>query len=408
MKTLGIGLLTLLFAGTAFGEIKVSHKTDMNLLWPLKLTLTPDSGETGAYRVSIWKGKKGETVDEKSYLKPGKWIQFDKPVTFTLAPDSERNYAVDYYSISAGGSHSATMQKTYHIYRFNSAFPAAQGETLKAAGIIPGKNIIHDQFDSAAMAPTPEEAAEFDPCTVGYNIYLPDDYYTNADQTKLYPVVYFLHGGRGNENALLPDLSYIHDAIKKKMIPPVVYVMAQGGSGGWFYHDHCKSAPRVMMETNITKELLAAVEAKYRVRRDQGGRAIQGFSMGGFGALKFGMSHPTLFSSIVVFSPGLDSQGNGLSEAQLDAGITTHNMELTDIVKRNAQAIPAMGLFITHGALGKDLVTIVKGTDALLAQLHELKIPFTFYQLDIGHGLTPNWKLKGDEALQFIAAHFHS
>ncbi len=304
-------------------------------------------------------------------------------------------------SISA---HSTSAQNGFRDYHFNNYSPKLKSEELRAQGIVPGKNIIHDQFDSAVMGPASGEPDQ--PCTMGFNVYLPADYYADASKAKLYPVVYYLHGGRGTENSLVSEIANVHHAIERKLIPPMVYVMAQGGSGGWFYHDHCRSSPRVMMETCICKELISVVESRYRVRRDRGGRAIQGFSMGGFGALKYAMTYPNMFSSVVAFSPGLDGQGNGLSQAQIDAGITNHNLEISDLVKRNRKEMAAMGIFLTHGAKGKELISILKGTDALVAQLSELGIPFTFYELNIGHGQSPNWRLKGDEALQFIAAHF--
>ncbi len=298
------------------------------------------------------------------------------------------------------GVHSATAQNSFRDYRFNNPLPKAKTEELQTQGLVLGKNIVHDQFDSASMG----EADQ--PCTVGFNVYLPDDYYAAASKAKLYPVVYYLHGGRGNENSLVSEIANVHHAIQRRLVPPMIYVMAQGGSGGWFYHDHCRSSPRVMIETCICMELVAVVESRYRVRRNRGGRAIQGFSMGGFGALKYAMTYTKMFSSVVAFSPGLDGQGNGLSQAQIDAGITDHNLEISDLVKRNRKEVATLGIFFTHGAKGKELISIIKGTDALVTQLRELRIPFTFYELDIGHGQSPNWRLKGDEALQFIAAHF--
>jgi len=64
-------------------------------------------------------------------------------------------------------------------------------------------------------------------CEVGYNIYLPPDY--AKDETKRFPVIYFLHGRGGNESSNLKAFELLDGAIKAGKVPPIIYVHAMAG-----------------------------------------------------------------------------------------------------------------------------------------------------------------------------------
>jgi S-formylglutathione hydrolase len=55
----------------------------------------------------------------------------------------------------------------------------------------------------------------------------------------------------------------------------------------------------------VTKDLLAHVDATYRVRRDRAGRAIAGVSMGGYGALKIALKDPQRFGVVAAHSAAI-------------------------------------------------------------------------------------------------------
>ena len=52
-------------------------------------------------------------------------------------------------------------------------------------------------------------------------------------------------------------------------------------------------------------ELMPFVESKYRIRKERGGRAVSGISMGGYGALRFAFADPQSFSAVSAESPAL-------------------------------------------------------------------------------------------------------
>jgi len=74
------------------------------------------------------------------------------------------------------------------------------------------------------------------------------------------------------------------------------------GQGAGFYVDATQQpwAPHFQMESYITRDLIAAVEAAFPLAAR---RSIFGHSMGGHGALTLAMRHPQLFRSVSAFSP---------------------------------------------------------------------------------------------------------
>jgi S-formylglutathione hydrolase FrmB len=52
------------------------------------------------------------------------------------------------------------------------------------------------------------------------------------------------------------------------------------------------------------------VDATYRTGASRQGRAIEGFSMGGYGVLHLCLSHPDLFGVVFGLAPSLDEMNN--------------------------------------------------------------------------------------------------
>ena len=74
------------------------------------------------------------------------------------------------------------------------------------------------------------------------------------------------------------------------------------GQGAGFYIDATQApwAPHFKMESYVTRDLIATVEAAFPLAPR---RAIFGHSMGGHGALTLAMKHPQLFKSVSAFAP---------------------------------------------------------------------------------------------------------
>ena len=74
------------------------------------------------------------------------------------------------------------------------------------------------------------------------------------------------------------------------------------GQGAGFYLDATQGpwAPHFRMETYVTDELIALIDAQFPTT---GVRSISGHSMGGHGALTLALRHPDLFRSVSAFAP---------------------------------------------------------------------------------------------------------
>lgn len=131
-----------------------------------------------------------------------------------------------------------------------------------------------------------------------YTVYLPDDYQASSLR---YPVLYLLHGNAGtlNDWANRGRIQATADAlIKSGEIPPVVIVMPDAGTT-WFVDR------KENMETAVIEDLIPDVERTFKVIVARDGRAVAGYSMGGFGALRFSFKHPEMFAAAGLLSPAI-------------------------------------------------------------------------------------------------------
>jgi len=125
---------------------------------------------------------------------------------------------------------------------------------------------------------------------VPYSISLPEDYYTACKQ---YPVLYALHGRDQNNVGFMDQAVALRKAMADGALEPSIIVTPDSfGTGRWENRD---TGPA---EDNLIKRLIPYVEATYRVRPGPSYRLLVGFSMGGHGALRFGLKYPEMFAAV--------------------------------------------------------------------------------------------------------------
>jgi enterochelin esterase-like enzyme len=130
---------------------------------------------------------------------------------------------------------------------------------------------------------------------VSYLVYLPPGY---AEQTRRYPVIYWLHGMNGNQRAGASVFVPLVDAaIKQGKLPPAIVILVNGMVTA-FYCDTVDGQRPV--ESVIIKDLIPHVDQTYRTIARREGRLIEGYSMGGYGAGHLGFKYPELFGAVVV------------------------------------------------------------------------------------------------------------
>jgi len=133
-----------------------------------------------------------------------------------------------------------------------------------------------------------------------YRVYLPPDYQANA--ARRYPVIYFLHGASVDSKRPITSgyIARVDAAIRSGTMPPVIVILAEAPNQNRWMDSRDGKDP---IETMIVKDLIPHVDKTYRTIATRAGRAIEGHSMGGFGALHNGFSHPELFIAVTGNSP---------------------------------------------------------------------------------------------------------
>lgn len=118
--------------------------------------------------------------------------------------------------------------------------------------------------------------------TKRYVVLLPRDH----DAQRAYPILYLLHGHDGSHRDWV-DRTRVATFVRD--IPLIVVL--PDGDNSWYVHS--AADPRKDYETYLLNDLRRKVESTYRV--DSTKRGIAGLSMGGYGALLYGLKRPDLF-----------------------------------------------------------------------------------------------------------------
>src|SRR6185503_6649341 len=134
--------------------------------------------------------------------------------------------------------------------------------------------------------------------TLPYNVVLPPDYASPETKTTRYPVLYLLHGLAGHYTDWTTRTKLAEYAAQYQMI-----IVTPEGNNGW-YTDSA-TMPTEKYETYIVQELIPDVRDRYRTIEKREARAIAGLSMGGYGAIKFGVKYPELFGFAASMSGAL-------------------------------------------------------------------------------------------------------
>ena len=236
---------------------------------------------------------------------------------------------------------------------------------------------------------------------VSYLIYLPPDYDRNASQR--YPVVYWLHGYGGSQRAGAVFVTPLDAAIRAGKAPAMIVVLVNGLAAS-FYCD--SENGRQPVDSVITQELIPHVDATYRTIANRESRAVEGFSMGGYGAAHLGFKHPDLFGMVSIFSGALtDSvewgelhppQG-GRRKMMLAAPTAYFDAtDLATVIRHNADAI--RGRTRVRMAVGSE-DSLKPNNVGLHEFLTQLKIEHEFEIVPgVSHNSAQMYKALGDRA----------
>lgn len=233
-----------------------------------------------------------------------------------------------------------------------------------------------------------------------YNVVVPPSYLATAPNVR-YPVIYLLHGLTGHYDNWTSKTLVAAYALDND----VIIVMPEG-ENGWYTDNATK--PNDKYESYIIKELIPEIDKKFRTIPDREHRAIAGLSMGGFGAIKFGLKYPEMFVVVGSFSGALgaatitEKELPGAIGKSIDAIFGPAGGEIRisndpfDIVRRaSAEKIKTFPfLYIDCGT--EDF--LFQSNRDFVALLLEKKIPHEFRQLPGAH----NWTYWGAQVQEFL------
>lgn len=226
---------------------------------------------------------------------------------------------------------------------------------------------------------------------VAYVVDLPPGY--DAAPGQKYPVVYALHGlFEGSGFWERRGLAAILAELRRAGTVPDFLVVAVDGGNSFFVN-----AKAGRYEDMVTSDLVAHVEASYRVAPGRAGRALLGISMGGYGALHVALDQPGLFAAVATHSAMLlekvPTAEQGARRGQMaafhqvfgdpiDASLWNENDPLARARKLDPKAAPA--LFLDCGA--EDRYGLASGHRELHRILDERGVSHSFELPPGDHG----------------------
>lgn len=230
-------------------------------------------------------------------------------------------------------------------------------------------------------------------------VYLPPGYAQNP--AKRYPVFYLLHGFPGRPAAFLQTvrMGVVEDILlAKHKIRPLILVMPSGSTGTFTDKEWANGTGRNNgWETFVARDLVRAVDARYRTIRSGSGRALGGLSEGGYGALNIGLHDPGRFKVLESWS-GYMRADNVRSIFGSSSRLLALNSPLVQL-PRSAAALRAAQTFVWFYSGRADRLHVQNA--AFAAALARARIPHRYFLVSGGH----NWALwRGNASLALLAA----
>lgn len=132
-----------------------------------------------------------------------------------------------------------------------------------------------------------------------YSLYTPDGYESSGLQ---YPVLYLLHGNLGTEKSWVEqgNLQSTADALIAAGSIPAQLIVVPADPNFWW-----SDTATEMSRTALVADLIAHIDSSYRTLETREGRAIGGYSAGGFGAANAALQYPELFAVAAPLSPAV-------------------------------------------------------------------------------------------------------
>jgi enterochelin esterase-like enzyme len=135
-------------------------------------------------------------------------------------------------------------------------------------------------------------------------VYLPPGY--AQDTTRRYPVLYLLHGFPGDPDGFVRTIrvGVVEDTLlAEKKMRPLIIVMPMGSTGTFTDVEWANGIhPASGWETFFSRDVVRAIDSRYRTIPTGAGRAVGGLSEGGYASLNIGLHQPAEFRVLESWS----------------------------------------------------------------------------------------------------------
>lgn len=230
-------------------------------------------------------------------------------------------------------------------------------------------------------------------------VYLPPGYDPSA--ARRYPVLYLLHGVPGRPLAFVETvrMGVVEDElVARRRAQPLILVMPFGSTGTFTDKEWTDGVGRGQgWATFVSRDIVRAVDARYRTIRSGAGRGIGGLSEGGFGAIDIALHHPGEFSVVESWS--------GYQRPDALRSIFGRHLQLLPanepvrLLPRVAGRLRRAGTYVWFYSGSDD--PLRHQNERFAAELAAARIPHRYFESYGGH----NWALwREDAAHAYLAA----
>ncbi|MBQ8674383.1 MAG: hypothetical protein IJ511_10190 [Bacteroides sp.] len=264
-------------------------------IWIISCEGDAHSMQLQSEAVDLWR-KGGERVAEAT------WPMDAAPEALTDSVAAMRQQDTHLlFTRLRGGNHRATWFMAYDIegvrdWLFEQRRPAHEAALARPTAKTDWTDPVKETPENTHYVTYPT-LQRGEGTQSSFMVYLPDSY---GSTDRRYPVIYYLHGGTGNQREATWMIRKIHAAIQAGRMDPVMVVAPQAMPIGWYVNGN-RTDPKVQtgpIEDVLIKDLIPYVDRHYLTVASAKGRALEGFSMGGCGSLRLAFKYPELFGAV--------------------------------------------------------------------------------------------------------------
>ena len=233
-------------------------------------------------------------------------------------------------------------------------------------------------------------------------VYLPPGY--GEHPARRYPVLYLLHGVPGRPLAfmLTVRMGVVEDELyARRRAQPLILVMPSGSTGTFTDKEWVDGVgAHEGWATFVSRDLVRAIDARYRTIASQRGRAIAGLSEGGYGAINIALHNPREFRVVESWS-GYERAAHIRSIFGRTLQRLAANTPLDEVAAAAPQLRRNRTFFWFYSGTSDPLHPQNR---AFAEQLRKLRVPHVYFESSGGH----NWALwRGNAWRAFVTAARH-